>query len=124
MNKPLALLSATLLTLGGAFMTTTGTAQAASCPSGQFCAWTDADFGGQRTNWSGDDHDWEDPIQDQDSSWANHGISGPGIKDHVQVYENPGLIGLGTVCLGPGQEINSNGWGNDSGDSHTWTMEC
>ncbi|MFE5022735.1 peptidase inhibitor family I36 protein [Streptomyces sp. NPDC056656] len=118
-----ALVAAVALALGGA-VATSSAAFGASCPSGQFCAWTDADFGGQRTNWSGDDHDWEDPIQDQDSSWANHGISGPGIKDHVQVYENPGLVGLGTVCLAPGQEIASNGWGNDSGDSHTWKMSC
>jgi hypothetical protein len=118
-----ALLAAAALALGGT-VATSSAAFGASCPSGQFCAWTDANFGGQRTNWSGDDHDWEDPIQDQDSSWANHGISGPGIKDHVQVYENPGLVGLGTVCLAPGQEIASNSWGNDSGDSHTWKMSC
>lgn len=118
-----ALLTAALLAAGAA-LATTPSAQAAQCPSGHFCAWTDANYGGQRANWSGDDHDWEPGIQDLDSSWANHGISGPGIKDHVQVYENPGLIGLGTVCLAPGQEIAHDGWGNDSGDSHTWTMGC
>ncbi|WP_328535287.1 peptidase inhibitor family I36 protein [Streptomyces sp. NBC_00344] len=123
MKKPIILLSAAVLAFGGT-LATTGGANAAECPSGQFCAWTDRDFGGQRTNWSGDDGDWEDPIQDQDSSWANHGISGPGIKDHVQVYENKGWVGLGTVCLAPGQEISYNSWGNDSGDSHTWKMSC
>ncbi|MYT73662.1 MULTISPECIES: peptidase inhibitor family I36 protein [unclassified Streptomyces] len=122
MKHPLALLAAAALALGGAAVTTT--AYAAQCPSGEFCAWTDADYTGMRWNWSGDDRDWEPGIQDEDSSWANHGISGPGIKDHVQVYENPGLIGLGTVCLAPGQEIPHDGWGNDSGDSHTWKMEC
>lgn len=123
MTKPLVLLAAALLSVSG--LATATAANAADCPSGHFCAWTDANFGGQRMNWSGDDHDWEDPIQDTDSSWANHGISGPGIKDHVQVYENPGLVGLGTVCLAPGQEIATpSGWANDSGDSHTWTMEC
>ncbi|WP_306323143.1 MULTISPECIES: peptidase inhibitor family I36 protein [unclassified Streptomyces] len=122
MRHPLALVTAVVLALGGAAVTTS--AYAAQCPSGEFCAWTDANYAGMRWNWSGDDQDWEGDIQDADSSWANHGITGPGVKDHVQVYENPGLVGLGTVCLGPGQEIASDDWANDSGDSHTWTMEC
>lgn len=120
----LPLIAAALVMAGGT-LATAAPAWSADCPSGHFCAWEHANFGGQRANWSGDDHDWEDPIQDNDSSWANHGISGPGIKDHVQVYENPGLVGFGTVCLGPGQEIATpSGWANDSGDSHTWTMGC
>ncbi|MEU6659007.1 hypothetical protein [Streptomyces sp. NPDC046821] len=42
----------------------------------------------------------------------------------MQVYENPGLVGIGTVCLAPVQEIASDSWGNDSGDSRTWKMSC
>ncbi|MBO2452121.1 peptidase inhibitor family I36 protein [Actinomadura barringtoniae] len=99
-------------------------ARAADCPSGEFCVWTDAGFRGQRANWSGDDHWWESWISDKDSSWANHGISGPGIKDHVQVFSSGELGGHVTICLGPGQEVNANAAANDDGDSHTWTMGC
>jgi hypothetical protein len=99
-------------------------AGAASCPSGEFCVWENANFAGQRANWSGDDGWWESWIADTDSSWANHGISGPGIKDHVRVYENSGQGGDMTICLTPGQEVGYNGVANDRGDSHTWAMNC
>ena len=123
MKRFIAVLSAGLLA-AGAVLATSASAQAAACGSGNFCAWTDANYQGQKIEWTGDDGWWEGNIADQDSSWANHGISGPGVKDHVQVYENPGWVGLGTVCLAPGQEINADSWGNDSGDSHTWKMSC
>ncbi|KAI8873892.1 hypothetical protein GQ42DRAFT_160220 [Ramicandelaber brevisporus] len=96
----------------------------ANCPSGEFCAWTDANFGGQRFNWRGDDAEWEGFIPDNDSSWANHGISGPGIKDHVAVYSQPNFEGDVTICLGPGEEVSSNAVANDGGASHKWVMEC
>ncbi|MFC8088362.1 peptidase inhibitor family I36 protein [Streptomyces sp. NPDC057340] len=106
----------------------TAPAAAADCPSGDFCAWTEADFGGQRANWSGDEDWWEGNIADQDSSWANHGLSGPGIRDHVLFYEDahtpvedPDAV---TICLAPGQEVACNATANDLGDSHTWAMTC
>ncbi|MFJ5548168.1 peptidase inhibitor family I36 protein [Streptomyces sp. NPDC093225] len=114
--------AATLLALTAGLAATP--AAAADCPSGNFCAWTDVDFGGQRANWSGDDTWWESWIADEDSSWANHGISGPGIKDHVQVYRRSGLGGGMSLCLAPGQEVNHDAAANDDGDSHTWSMNC
>ncbi|MCF3125515.1 MULTISPECIES: peptidase inhibitor family I36 protein [Streptomyces] len=127
MKQPLALLAAVLLAAGGALATTTPAA-AAECPSGHFCAWTEANFAGQRANWSGDDEWWESWIADEDSSWANHGISGPGVKDHVIVHEDavqwPSTGGAATICLSPGQEVGYNGVANDRGDSHTWAMGC
>jgi len=99
-------------------------AGAADCPSGEFCAWENANFAGQRANWAGDDGWWEGYIADTDSSWANHGISGPGVKDHVQVYEDAWQGGDMTICLSPGQEVGYNGVANDRGDSHTWAMNC
>ncbi|UNO44313.1 peptidase inhibitor family I36 protein [Streptomyces sp. MST-110588] len=122
-NRLLTVAATALLLLTGG-LAAASPAGAANCPSGEFCAWTYPNFGGQRVNWSGDDDEWEAPIADADSSWANHAVSGPGIKDHVQVYENPGQVGLGTVCLGPGQEVASDSWANDSGGSHKWVMEC
>ncbi|RSS78845.1 peptidase inhibitor family I36 protein [Streptomyces sp. WAC06614] len=116
--------AAALLALTAATAAAAAPAGAADCPSGHFCAWTDADFGGQRANWSGDDRWWESWIADEDSSWANHGISGPGIKDHVKVYRSAGLNGGMSICLAPGQEVGSNGTANDDGDSHTWAMSC
>ncbi|MBC9712896.1 peptidase inhibitor family I36 protein [Streptomyces sp. TRM66268-LWL] len=121
------LVTAVLLAAGSA-LGTAPTASAADCPSGDFCAWTAADFGGQRANWSGDDDWWEGNIADQDSSWANHGLSGPGVKDHVQVYQNAnsGPLDPGdmTICLRPGDEVGYNAVANDRGDSHTWAMSC
>ncbi|WP_329112609.1 peptidase inhibitor family I36 protein [Streptomyces sp. NBC_01353] len=115
--------AAALLALAGG-LALTAPAQAAECPSGEFCVWQEADFGGQRANWSGDDGWWESWIADTDSSWANHGISGPGIKDHVKVYESAHQGGSMTICLAPGQEVGYNGAANDRGDSHTWAMSC
>ncbi|MCB5163939.1 peptidase inhibitor family I36 protein [Streptomyces bambusae] len=120
----------TLLTYAAAALLALATAAAAApagaaeCPSGHFCVWTDANFAGQRANWSGDDGWWESWIADEDSSWANHGISGPGIKDHVQVYRSSGQSGGMSICLAPGQEVGHNAAANDVGDSHTWSMGC
>ncbi|MER5832634.1 peptidase inhibitor family I36 protein [Streptomyces sp. NPDC002130] len=115
--------AAAFLLVAGA-LTTAGTAGAADCPRGEFCVWQNANFSGQRANWSGDDRWWESWIADTDSSWANHGISGPGIKDHVRVYSRASLGGHMTICLTPGQEVGYNGAANDQGDSHTWAMGC
>lgn len=97
---------------------------AADCPSGQFCVWEQSDFKGQRFNWGGDDGMWESWIADEDSSWANHGVSGPGIKDHVQIYSGAHQGGDMTLCLGPGDEISSNAVANDRGNSHVWAYSC
>ncbi|MDV9189403.1 peptidase inhibitor family I36 protein [Streptomyces sp. SR27] len=123
MKRFLATAAAALLatTAGLALATSAG---AADCPSGEFCVWQDANFSGQRANWSGDDGWWESWISDTDSSWANHGISGPGIKDHVKVYESAWQGGSTTICLAPGQEVGYDGAANDRGDSHTWSMGC
>ncbi|MFJ5730892.1 peptidase inhibitor family I36 protein [Streptomyces paradoxus] len=123
MKKP-ALLAAALLLAACSPLATAATASAADCPSGHFCAWENVDFQGQRANWSGDDGWWEGYIADTDSSWANHGIVGPGIPSHVQVFENAGQRGAMTICLAPGQEVNWNGVANDRGDSHRWAMGC
>ncbi|SDJ59676.1 peptidase inhibitor family I36 protein [Streptomyces indicus] len=127
MKRPVSLLAALLLAAGGA-LATASHAGAADCPSGEFCAWTEANYGGQRMNASGDDGWWESYIADEDSSWANHGISGPGVKDHVQVYERSTSHPLGrgdmTICLRPGDEVGYNATANDRGDSHTWAMGC
>ena len=122
MKRLLGTAAAVLALAGGPALT--ASAAAADCPSGHFCAWENADFGGQRANWSGDDGWWESWIADADSSWANHGISGPGVKDYVQVYESAWQGGSMTICLAPGQEVSFNGAANDRGDSHTWATSC
>ncbi|MEU6703983.1 peptidase inhibitor family I36 protein [Streptomyces wuyuanensis] len=124
LKRTLASAATAVLLLTGGLAAAAAPAGAAECPSGEFCAWENADFSGQRANWSGDDHWWESWIADEDSSWANHGISGPGIKDHVKVYSGANLGGHMTICLAPGQEVNYNGAANDDGDSHTWAMSC
>ncbi|GAB2878937.1 hypothetical protein GCM10027074_54030 [Streptomyces deserti] len=102
MRKTFITAAGVLLAAGAALATVPGTAQAAApCASGSFCACTDADFGGLAVGWTGDDGWWESNIADQDSSWANHGISGPGVKDHVKVYAGAWQGGGVTVCLTP-----------------------
>jgi hypothetical protein len=108
MKHALALVSAVLLAAGGA-LAVPATANAAPCPSGSFCVWRDVNFTdpeGKVFASSGDDEWWESWIAHEDSSWANHGISGPGIKDHVIVYAEavqwPSTGGDRTICLGPG----------------------
>ncbi|MGW1502615.1 peptidase inhibitor family I36 protein [Streptomyces mirabilis] len=115
--------AAALLALTGGLALATPSG-AADCPSGYFCVWENANFDGQRANWSGDDGWWESWIADTDSSWANHAISGPGVKDHVKVYEDAWQGGAMTICLGPGEEVGYNAVANDRGDSHTWSMGC
>ncbi|MFI8169857.1 peptidase inhibitor family I36 protein [Streptomyces sp. NPDC086081] len=99
-------------------------AGAADCPSGHFCAWEHSDYQGQRANWHGDDGWWEGHIADADSSWANHGITGPGVPAFVQVYDDAWQGGQMTICLAPGQEVHWNGVANDRGDSHRWAHGC
>ncbi|MDG4859729.1 peptidase inhibitor family I36 protein [Streptomyces sp. T-3] len=126
--KRIATFVAALSLAVGATLTTAPSASAAPCPSGYFCVWVNADFTGFGVQWSGDDEWWESNIADQDSSWANHGISGEGVKDHVQVFEDaiqwPSDGGDMTICLGPGQEVNYNGAANDRADSHVWDEDC
>lgn len=123
MNRFATLLAAGLLS-AGAVLATSATAGAADCRSGYFCVWTDANFDGMKIEHSGDDRWWEGDMSDQDSSWANHGVSGPGVPDHVQIYDGRELSGDVTLCLAPGQEVAYDGGANDRGSSHTWTMGC
>ncbi|CAM5244054.1 hypothetical protein GCM10010329_44020 [Streptomyces spiroverticillatus] len=124
-KRLVALLTAALFATGGVLAVP---ASAAPCPSGSFCVWPDAGFNGSVFASSGDDEWWESWIADNDSSWANHGISGPGVKDHVVVYESaiqfPSDGGERTICLAPGQEVSSNANANDRGDAHVWAMQC
>ncbi|WP_345652740.1 peptidase inhibitor family I36 protein [Streptomyces siamensis] len=122
--KRLATSAAAVVLALGSGLALAAPSGAADCPSGEFCVWENANFAGQRANWSGDDGWWESWIADTDSSWANHGISAPGVKDHVKVYEDAYQGGDMTVCLTPGEEVGYNGVANDRGDSHTWAMSC
>ncbi|MFD9633814.1 hypothetical protein [Streptomyces violascens] len=96
-------------------------------PPGQVYFWPGPDQMGDGGAWAyepGDDHWWEGDMFKHDSSWANHGISGPGVKDHVKVYQGRELLGRVTICLAPGQEVVYDRGANDQGGSHTWTSGC
>jgi hypothetical protein len=129
-HRLLARLSAVLIA-AGSVLAVPATANAAPCPSGSFCVWRDVNFTdpeGKVFASSGDDEWRESWIADEDSSWANHGISGPGIKDHVIVHAEaiqwPSDGGERTICLAPGQEVAHNADANDRGDAHVWAMRC
>lgn len=123
MNRLTALLAAALIS-AGAVVATSAAAEAAPCRSGYFCVWTDANFDGLKIEHSGDDRWWEGDMYHYDSSWANHGVSGPGVPDHVKVYSGRELTGRVTLCLAPGQEIGYDAGANDRGGSHTWSVRC
>ncbi|WP_030295879.1 peptidase inhibitor family I36 protein [Streptomyces katrae] len=122
--KRLTVLLATAVLSTAALLATAAASQAADCRRGYFCVWTHANFDGMKIEHSGDDHWWEGNMNNQDSSWANHGVSGPGVKDHVKVYDGRELTSGVTLCLAPGQEVGYNGGANDRGGSHTWTSDC
>lgn len=123
MKRLITLLTAATLSLGTAIATSTA-AEAAPCRSGYFCVWTDANFEGMKIEHGGDDHWWEGDMSNEDSSWANHGISGPNVPDHVKIYDGRELIGGVTLCLAPGQEVGYDSGANDKGSSHTWSVGC
>ncbi|WP_058043779.1 peptidase inhibitor family I36 protein [Streptomyces roseifaciens] len=123
MKRLTALLAAALISTG-AVTATASSASAAECRRGYFCVWTHANFDGMKIDHSGDDRWWEGNMSNQDSSWANHGVSGPGVPDHVKIYDGRELTGGVTLCLGPGQEVSYSGRANDRGSSHTWAKGC
>ncbi|MEH6373421.1 peptidase inhibitor family I36 protein [Streptomyces sp. KLMMK] len=123
MKRLTALLAAALIS-AGAVTATASSASAAECRRGYFCVWTHANFDGMKIDHSGDDRWWEGNMSNQDSSWANHGVSGPGVPDHVKIYDGRELTGGVTLCLAPGQEVSYHPRANDHGSSHTWAKGC
>ncbi|WP_412074698.1 peptidase inhibitor family I36 protein [Streptomyces xanthophaeus] len=123
MKRFTTLLAATVISTG-AILASSATSEAADCRRGYFCVWTEANFDGMKIEHSGDDRWWEGNMSNQDSSWVNHGVSGPGVKDHVKVYDGRKLLGGVTLCLAPGQEVAYNARANDKGSSHTWSSRC
>ncbi|MEU1818899.1 peptidase inhibitor family I36 protein [Streptomyces roseifaciens] len=123
MKRLTALFAAALISVG-AVTATASSASAAECRRGYFCVWTHANFDGMKIDHSGDDRWWEGNMSNQDSSWANHGVSGPGVPDHVKIYDGRELTGGVTLCLAPGQEVSYSGRANDRGSSHTWAKGC
>lgn len=122
--KRLTVLLATAVISTAAVLANAAASQAADCRRGYFCVWTNANFDGMKIEHSGDDRWWEGDMSNQDSSWANHGVSGPGVKDHVKIYDGRELTGRVTLCLAPGQEVGYNAGANDRGSAHTWTSGC
>jgi len=94
------------------------------CPVGDFCANTEANFTGLQVNWYGDDGWWEDNINNQDSSWANRGVTGPGVPASVAVYDGRWQLGSQTICVPPNSYVFYNSSANDRGSSHEWTHSC
>ncbi|MGH4031630.1 peptidase inhibitor family I36 protein [Actinomycetota bacterium Odt1-20B] len=125
MKRLTAIISTTALALGATLAASTAAEAApADCPSGSFCVWTEPDFGGTRIDYDADDSDWDEGLLHQDSSWVNRAASGPGVKDHVMIYEGPDFTGRVTMCLAPGQEVPQDAAANDMGASHRWVSSC
>ncbi|MGK5552805.1 peptidase inhibitor family I36 protein [Actinomadura kijaniata] len=105
-------------------VTTPAHAAPSDCPLERFCAWTETNFTGARRGWSLSDAEWPDPIRNQDSSWANHLLSAPGVPAHVRVFNGPDFGGQVTICLAPGQEVAGNTGAGNKGESHRLVTGC
>lgn len=129
---------ATLFGLAGAAATTIGLTPApaqaapAQCPSGSFCIYRDVQYRGGVYAASGDDNWWYNDlfsnrskvVADNDSSWFNNGITGPGIPSYVRVYEDAYQNGAMTICLRAGTGFPSKPASSDRGGSHGWHFSC
>ncbi|MGY1503098.1 peptidase inhibitor family I36 protein [Streptomyces sp. QTS52] len=127
MNKTRTARLVALVLVAAGFAAAPGVAYAGdpnNCRSGYFCVTTDRDYNGQWISWYGDDGYWESNINNQDSSWINRGITGPGIPAHVQVYDGFWQLGAETICVSPNQSYSYSSADNDRGSSHEWTSGC
>lgn len=99
---------------GGTFGS--GTAHAASCPSGYFCAWQYTGFGGMRYEHYALDDDWPSYIDDNEDSIKNSGNSGYPVQVYDAIWRNDPHY-----CIRSGVEV-SNIPDHKDGDgaSHQW----
>ncbi|GHH91703.1 peptidase inhibitor family I36 protein [Streptomyces capillispiralis] len=114
------------LALTGTSVAGAGSASADTphCPSGYFCAFEHVNFTGTGYMAAGSDASWPEYINRKDSSWANAGITGPGIPAWVKVYPLNFQLGASTICLSPGREVSHLSYANDGGRSHGWYHGC
>jgi hypothetical protein len=107
---------AAALTLAAVLIVATASlAQAITCASTRFCAWTGNDFTGTKVSWEFSDNSWSSPIRNNDDSAYNNGTSGLVVRS----YTDDGYNGTVIVCL-------PRGWAvdfvtpDDNGESHRW----
>lgn len=89
---------------------------------GYFCAWADPNYTGYRGQWYGNSSDWNNNIENKDSSVWN---SSTGYV--VRVYQYQGY-GTYMYCVPKGAYTHNlhYDWGvpYDNGSSHTWNNNC
>lgn len=109
-------------------VTLAGPAQAGDgrCDPGDFCAWEHIRYGGRMVDWYGNDANYSnDGMMHAASSWANRGLSGPGIPDKVILTTEPWHLGYRVACVYPGSWV---AWvgaeANDKAASHRWAASC
>ncbi|MEV8636474.1 peptidase inhibitor family I36 protein [Streptosporangium sp. NPDC051023] len=127
MKMRMKVLAASVAALAGALVVSAPNAASAgtgNCARGYFCAWVDANYDGAGATWAGSDSIWPSFIWNEDSSWSNNGIQGPGVPAWVRVYSLNFQQGSQNLCIGPGQKISYNAGANDNGQSHGWYSGC
>lgn len=88
-----------------------------TCSTLDYCATTDAAFGGSLWTWYGDDNIWPSIISNKDDSgWNRSGTY------YVRVYDDTGFSGR-IYCIAPGV-MNSLLSPGNRGSSHTWNSSC
>jgi hypothetical protein len=86
------------------------------CPSTYLCVWWDSGFVNSRYQFAGNNTSWSQwAIEDDDSSWYNHGTSGL----NVQVYKDSGYRNT-TICVHYQQSVAADSFANDKGSSNLW----
>lgn len=120
-SKAGAVLAATGAALG-AFVITAPAAQAdiRDCPASQVCAWQHPDFVGYMGHAVGSDPNWNNKIENKDSSWFNNGV---GYPSAVRIFTKHKYTG-DYWCMEAGYYDNYDDDVSDKGSSHKWVPSC
>ncbi|MFB7210049.1 peptidase inhibitor family I36 protein [Streptomyces sp. NPDC056255] len=122
MNTKLRSIAAVLAATGAAFGALAIGAPAAQasmndCPASQICAWTAPDYKGYMGHWVGNAANWNNRIENKDSSWFNN-ATGTG-NTSVRIYTKHNYTGE-YFCLDKGEYDNYDSYWGDKGSSHKW----
>ena len=92
------------------------------CKFGNYCAWSNDNFGGVFRSWSGIDSWWgNNQMHDDAESIYNQG-SEQYVNDHANVYMDADYANL-DICLAPGESADF-GMNDNDYDSHKWVDRC
>jgi hypothetical protein len=99
----------------------TASAVLGDCPQGQFCAWDNDGYVGNRIGWVGSDPNWHDNgWGDRAQSIYNNGKSA--TRDDVMVYMDINYVNA-DLCVVRGDYFDA-GMNDNDYSSHLWVDSC